>query len=184
MPDNKRNLLLGVCGSIAAYRTPDLAASLRRSDSGFEVRTILSQAAGRFVTPEAVECMSRGKVYTNDDALSGWQPTHIELATWADKALIAPATAATIGKLAHGIAEGLLLETFLALPPDVPRFIAPAMNTHMLHQRSVERNLAQLEEDGFTIIDARVGELACGAQGYGKVASIAEIVQKTQEASN
>lgn len=121
--------------------------------------------------------MSRGEVYTNVDQVDDiWQPTHIKLATWADKALLAPASAATIGKLANGIAEGLLLETFLALPPNVPRYIAPAMNTHMLGQPSVQRNLEQLQGDVFTVISSRSGELACGTTGNGKVASIDDIV--------
>lgn len=174
MPENK-NILLGVSGSIAAYRTPDLAAQLRRS--GCEVKTILSRGAEEFVTKTAIASMSRGEVYTTKDSLSDiWHPTHIELADWADSALVAPATATTIGKLACGIAEGLLAESFLALPPEVPRFIAPAMNGNMLNQPSVQRNLSRLSEDGFTIIAPRAGELACGYEGNGKIANTDKIV--------
>lgn len=175
MPEDKNHLLLGVGGSIAAYRTPDLAAQLRRS--GFEVRTILSRAAGQFVTKTSVAAMSRGPVYTSEDPLTDiWRPTHIELADWADTALVAPATAATIGKLACGIAEGLLAESFLALRPEVKKFVAPAMNGNMLNQPSVQRNLEQLTEDGFTLIASRAGELACGYEGEGKIAEISDIV--------
>lgn len=175
MSESGNRLLLGVGGSIAAYRSPDLAAQLRRS--GFEVRTVLSQAAAQFVTKASIAAMSRGEVFTNEDAMTGiWRPTHIELADWADTALVAPATAATIGRLACGLAEGLLAESFLALRPEVRRFVAPAMNGHMLEQPAVQRNLAQLEEDGFTIIKPRVGELACGYEGAGKIAEIDTIV--------
>ncbi|MGC1177383.1 MAG: flavoprotein [Candidatus Saccharimonadales bacterium] len=169
--------LLGVGGSIAAYRTPDLAAQLRHS--GFEVRTILSRAAEQFVTKTSIASMSRGEVFTAADGLTDvWHPTHIELADWADIALIAPATAVTIGRLACGIAEGLLAETFLALRPEVHKFIAPAMNGNMLHQPAVQRNLNQLQEDGFTIIAPRVGELACGYEGDGKIAQISDIISE------
>jgi len=175
MPKAETHLLLGVTGSIAAYRTPDLAASLRRS--GFAVKTILTKAAEQFVTPMSVASMSRGQVYSNRDRLTDvWHPTHIELADWADIALIAPATAATIGKLACGIAEGLLTETFLALRLEVNKYLAPAMNGHMLEQPSVQRNLDQLTADGYTIIAPRIGELACGYEGAGKIAQIEDIV--------
>jgi len=169
------HLLLGVTGSIAAYRTPDLAASLRRED--FEIKTVLTRAAEQFVTKTSIVSMSRGQVYNSKDALTYvWHPTHIELADWADIALIAPATAATIGKLACGIAGGLLCETFLALRPEVKKYLAPAMNGHMLNQLSVQRNLNQLSDDGYTIIQPRTGELACGYEGQGKIASVKEIV--------
>ncbi len=169
------HLLLGVGGSIAAYRTPDLAAQLRRSN--FEVRTVHSQAAMEFVTKPSVAAMSRGEVYTDEDKMiDTWRPTHIELADWAEAAMIAPATAATIGRLACGIAEGLVAESFLALRPEVPKFIAPAMNGYMLEQPSVQRNLEQLEADGFTIIEPRNGELACGYEGAGKIAKWNEII--------
>jgi phosphopantothenoylcysteine synthetase/decarboxylase len=175
MSEVKKNLLLGVGGSIAAYRTPDLAAQLRRSD--FEIKTVLSRAAEEFVTKTSIASMSRGEVYTNKDKLTGtWHPTHIELADWADIALVAPATAATIGKLANGIAEGLIAESFLALKPEIPKFVAPAMNGNMLNQPSVQRNLNQLSEDGYTVIAPRIGELACGYEGNGKIAKIEEIV--------
>lgn len=175
MSESGNHLLLGVGGSIAAYRTPDLTAQLRHA--GFEVRTILSKSAEQFVTQTSVAAMSRGEVYTSGDALTDiWRPTHIELADWADTAVVAPATAATIGKLACGIAEGLLAESFLALRPEVRKFIAPAMNGNMLNQPSVRRNLEQLEEDGFTMIASRAGELACGYEGNGKIAHISDIV--------
>lgn len=173
---SNKHLLLGVSGSIAAYRSPDLCSSLRRE--GYEVKTILSKSAEQFVTKTSVQTMSHGKVYNNSDQLiDTWHPAHIELADWTEVAIIAPATATTIGKLACGIADGLLTETFLALGPNVQKFIAPAMNGNMLNQPSIQRNLEQLNADGFTIIQTRVGELACGYQGDGKLASTKEIIE-------
>ena len=175
MSEKQPHLLLGVTASIAAYRSPDIAAGLQRS--GFEVKTVLSRAAEKFVTKMSVATMSRGAVYTDADALiDTWRPGHIELADWADIAVLAPATAATIGKLACGIADGLLAETFLALRPEVKRYIAPAMNGNMLRQPAVQRNIAQLSEDGYTIIKPRTGVLACGYEGDGKIASIQDII--------
>jgi phosphopantothenoylcysteine decarboxylase len=181
-PDKQSNLLLGVTGSIAAYRTPDLVTSLRRS--GFIVKTILSDGAKQFVTKDSIAAMSRAPVYDNQDRLTDiWRPTHIELAGWADVALVAPATAKTIGQLALGIADGLLLETFLALPSDTPKLYAPAMNCHMYTQPSVQRNMTQLNQDGYVDIEPRQGELACGDIGIGKIGSIEDIVSAALEQS-
>jgi phosphopantothenoylcysteine synthetase/decarboxylase len=111
-----------------------------------------------------------------------WHPTHIELADWADVALIAPATAATIGRLANGLAQGLIAETFLALRPEVPKYITPAMNGNMLRQPAVQRTIEQLTQDGYTVIPPRIGELACGYEGDGKIAAINDIVTAVQQA--
>lgn len=171
-----KKLLLGVTGSIAAYRTPDLASQLRREN--FEIKTILTSSSEEFVTPLSIASMSRGDVYTNEDrVIDTWHPAHIDLADWAEFALIAPASAATIGRLATGTAEGLLAETFLALPPDIPKFIAPAMNGHMLDQPSVQRSLDLLKQDGYKVIEPRFGELACGYEGLGKIASHQTILE-------
>lgn len=176
------NVLLGVTGSIAAYKTPDLVAEIRRN--GFNVKTILTQASQEFVTPSSIETMSRNKVYTNKTKfIDGWHPAHIELADWADIAVIAPASAATIGKLATGMAQGLLAETFLALPNTTPKILAPAMNGHMLEQPSVQRNIEQLKLDGYQIVEPRTGELACGYQGLGKLAAHQSIIQAIKEST-
>lgn len=172
----KGNVLLGVTGSIAAYRTPDLAAQLRRE--GYNIKTILTPASEEFVTPLSVATMSRGKVFTNKQrVIDIWHPAHIELADWADYALLAPASAVGIGKLATGLADGLLAEAFLALPQKVAKFAAPAMNGHMFEQPSVQRNVSLLESDGWTIIQPRTGELACGYKGLGKIASHQAIIE-------
>lgn len=168
--EKSNNLLLGVTGSIAAYQAPDLTARLRHE--GFAIKTVLTPASEEFVTPLSLATMSRGEVFTNERrVIDTWHPAHIDLADWTDYALLAPASAATIGKLATGLADGLLAETFLALPKTVKKYIAPAMNGHMLEQPAVQRNLLQLEEDGYTIIEPRTGELACGYEGLGKIAS-------------
>ncbi|SDP98977.1 phosphopantothenoylcysteine decarboxylase / phosphopantothenate--cysteine ligase [Lentzea jiangxiensis] len=126
--------------------------------------------------------MSRGEVYTNrDEIMKVWRPGHIELADWAEVAVVVPATAAVIGKLANGIAEGLLCETFLAFRPEVRKVIAPAMNGHMLHQPSVQRNIDSLKEDGYVVISTREGELACGYAGDGKLAAVHDVVNQVKK---
>jgi phosphopantothenoylcysteine synthetase/decarboxylase len=179
MSESRSNLLLGVSGSVSALKAPELSARLRRE--GYDLKTILTKSAQQFTTTDSMLAMSRGEVYDSRQGMTGWRPTHIDLAEWADLALIAPAGAATIGRLACGIAEGLLAETFLALPPEVDRYIAPAMNGHMFNQPSVQRNLIQLEEDGYHVIPSRVGELACGYQGEGKLALIEYIVRSIRK---
>lgn len=174
MSEAKTNLLLGVSGSVSALKAPELSAQLRRG--GYDLKTILTKSAQQFTTADSMLAMSRGEVYDSRQGMTGWRPTHIDLAEWADLALVAPASAATIGRLACGIAEGLLAEAFLALPPEVDRYIAPAMNGHMLNQPSIQRNLKQLEDDGYRIIAPRAGELACGYEGNGKLAFIEDIV--------
>jgi phosphopantothenoylcysteine synthetase/decarboxylase len=180
MTERAPHLLLGVTGSIAAYRTPDLAAKLRRR--GFEVRTILSPAAREFVTKTSLACMARGEVYADEEKLiDNWRPSHIELAEWADVALIAPATAATIGKLALGVCDNLLTDTFMALGPNVQKYFAPAMNTNMYNQPAVQSNIETLKNNGYVFIEPREGELACGVMGKGLMATLDTIVATVVE---
>lgn len=180
---NKSNLLLGVSGSISAYRTPDLACALRRS--GFNVKTVITSSGEEFVTPLSIATMSRGQVLTDKErVLDGWRPAHIDLADWADYALIAPASATTIGRLATGTAEGLLAETFIALPANTPKFIAPAMNGHMFENPGVQRSLDLLLEDGYNLIPPRSGELACGYEGVGKIATHETIIETIKGATS
>ena len=180
MNERAPHLLLGVTGSISAYRTPDLAAKLRRE--GYEVKVILSPSARQFVTKAALACMARGEVYADEEQLiDSWRPAHIELAEWADIALIAPATAATIGKLALGLSDNLLTDTFTALRPDVEKYFAPAMNTNMYNQPAVQDNIKQLRKNGYTLIEPRAGELACGVVGNGLLATLDTIVSTVVE---
>lgn len=174
------NLLLGVSGSIAAYKTPDLVKVLRKNN--FNIKTILTKSSEEFVTKLSVATMSRGEVFTNNERIiDDWRPAHIDLADWADIALVAPASAATIGRLATSLADGLLAETFIALPSGTPKFIAPAMNGNMFDNPGVSRSLDLLADDGYQLIPPRSGELACGYEGNGKIASIETIINTIEE---
>lgn len=170
-----RRVLIAIGGGIAAYKVCEVISSLFKS--GIEVRVILSQASQEFITPLTVTTLSRHPAYT--DKLF-WQPihqrpVHIELGEWADVFVIAPLTANTLGKLAHGLADNLLTNTVLA--SRCPVLLAPAMNTEMWEQQSVQRNWQQLLTDKrFCAVGPDAGLLACDRLGTGRMAEPSEIL--------
>ena len=165
-------VLIGVSGGIAAYKIPDLIRDLKRE--GFEVKVILTPFAEKFVTRLTFETISDG-AYT--DSLWDEKPLlHIELARWADLFMLAPATANTIGKLANGIADNLLLTTALAFGK--PIIVAPAMNTVMYKSFQVKENLRKLSTWGYIIVEPEFGVLACEEVGEGKLASKERLIEE------
>ncbi|MFM7885780.1 MAG: bifunctional phosphopantothenoylcysteine decarboxylase/phosphopantothenate--cysteine ligase CoaBC [Pseudanabaena sp.] len=167
MPVN--HVLIGVSGGIAAYKVCEVVSSLAKR--GIEVRVILTRSAAEFVTPLTFATLSRQPAYTDADF---WQPTngrplHIELAEWADVFLLAPVTANTLAKLAYGMADNLLTNTVLA--SSCPILFAPAMNTAMWLQPTVQENWQKLLKDSrYTAIAPTDGILACDAVGTGRMA--------------
>lgn len=165
MLEGKR-IVVGVCGGIAAYKVADLVSKLRQA--GAVVDVVLTEHAERFVSALTFAALSQRPVYTNL-----WEPTgeaaarHIELGRDADLLLIAPATANTIARLAHGISDDML--TTVALATTAPLLIAPAMETHMYQHPATQANLATLAERGATIIPPESGRLASGEQGQGRL---------------
>jgi phosphopantothenoylcysteine decarboxylase/phosphopantothenate--cysteine ligase len=174
-----RRVLIGIGGGIAAYKVCEVISTLFKA--GVQVRVILSQAAQEFITPLTVTTLSRRPAYTDRDF---WQPiharpAHIELGEWAEVFVIAPLTANTLGKLAHGLADNLLTNTVLA--SRCPVLLAPAMNTEMWEQPSVQRNWQQLLTDGrYHSVGPGLGLLACDRIGAGRMAEPAEIVTSVQ----
>jgi phosphopantothenoylcysteine decarboxylase/phosphopantothenoylcysteine decarboxylase/phosphopantothenate--cysteine ligase len=164
-------ILLGITGSIAAYRAADLAHRFVRD--GHEVDVVFTRHATEFITPLTLRSLTGRPVYT-DDYFSADDIRHVSLAREADVALIAPATANIIGKLANGIADDYLSTIFTALVTPA-RFIAPAMNTNMYDNPIVVANLAKLIAYGWTQIEPQVGLLACGDVGKGALASVDSI---------
>jgi len=163
---DQKNVLLGVSGGIAAYKTPDLVRKL--TAQGANVRVVLTESATHFVSPLSLQAVSGNKVSTqllDEDAEAGMG--HIELARWADMFLIAPATANIIAKLTHGLADDLL--TTLALATKAPIFVAPAMNQQMWAAPATEENMAKLVARGTQILGPAAGEQACGDVGYGRM---------------
>ena len=166
-PVNKPlKIILGVTGGIAAYKIPLLLRLFKKS--GADVQVIMTPSAGRFVTAETLSVLSEKKVLSEffDPAEGTWN-NHVELGLWADAFFIAPATATTIGKMVHGIADNLLLATYLSAR--CPVIIAPAMDLDMYAHDSVTENLHTLECRGVHIIPAEDGPLASGLAGPGRL---------------
>ena len=169
------NIVLGVTGSIAAYKAADLASQLTKV--GHTVHCVLTRAANEFVTPLTLQVLSRQAVLTClEDEKNSWKPGHIELADNADLFLAAPVSANTLGNFAHGLAPDSLSSIYLALPRDTPVLLAPAMNGKMWAHPATQRNVAQLRGDGCHFVDPAEGDLACGYQGIGRLAEIDDIL--------
>lgn len=164
----KNKLLIGITGSIAAYKTVYLIREAVKA--GYEVRVMLTPAAKEFVTPLTLQALSKNKVYTElFDLDAELSMGHIELAKWADLILIAPASANTIANLAYGNANNILTTVSLAKPQDTPILIAPAMNREMYSKLSTKENIKKLKDYGYTILDTAQGEQACGDIGEGRM---------------
>ncbi|MFT4994147.1 MAG: phosphopantothenoylcysteine decarboxylase/phosphopantothenate--cysteine ligase [Paraglaciecola sp.] len=163
---NNQNVLLGITGGIAAYKTPDLVRKL--TALGANVRVVMTHSAKEFVSPLALQAVSGNPVA--DDLLDREAEAamgHIEFARWADKLLIAPASANFMAKLAHGLADDLL--STLCLATSAPIFIAPAMNQQMWHAAATQANLAILCSRNIQILGPAQGEQACGDVGPGRM---------------
>ena len=169
------NVLVGVSGGIAAYKTADLVSKL--VGRGHAVRVVMTRGATRFVGPLTFEALSGHPVMLDALATAAADPTssveHIAWAKWTEVALVAPMTANTLGRLACGLADDALSTVMMALPPRVPCLVAPAMNTAMWEHPAVVRNLRWLEELGRYDVIAPVSKrLACGDVGMGGLADV------------
>lgn len=168
-----KTAVLGVTGSIAAYKAADIASRLTKL--GVEVRVILTSAACEFITPLTMETMSRNPVVTDMfNRETPWEVEHIALAKKADVFLIAPASADFISKAAVGIADDMLTTTLLATA--APVLVAPAMNVAMYENPVIQGNIAALKARGFGFIEPEEGLLACGDVGKGRLAPVDDIV--------
>ena len=175
-----KNIVLGVTGSIAAYKAADLTSQLIKQ--GCDVHVIMTADALRFVTPLAFKTLSRHPVVTDlYDEEEGWKPTHIKLADEADLLLIAPATANTVAKLALGIADDALSCVALALNPKARLLIAPAMNGKMWLHPATQQNVATLKSRGAEFIGPEEGLLSCGYEGLGRLWPVEKVAQRALE---
>ncbi len=172
-----KNVVLGVTGSIAAYKAADLASQLVKT--GCDVHVVMTADALRFITPLPFKTLSRHPVVTDlYDETEGWKPTHIELADQADLLLIAPATAHTIAKLAYGLANDALSCIALALTPQAKTLIAPAMNGKMWLHPATQQNVSTLKARGAEFIGPEAGLLSCGYEGLGRLWPVDEVVKR------
>ena len=168
-----KKIILGVTGSIAAYKSAQLIRLLVKE--GAEVKVIMTALAKEFVTPLTLATLAKNPVIVDffDPTNGNWN-SHVDLGLWADAYLIAPATANTIGKMAAGIADNLLLTTYLSAK--CPVFIAPAMDLDMFAHTAMQRNLETLKSIGNIIIEPSFGELASGLEGKGRMEEPENIV--------
>ncbi len=168
-----REIVLGVTGGIAAYKTADLASKLVQG--GASVTVVMTQNAHRFIGPTTFEALTGRPVYSQMfEPQEHYRGEHIGLARRAELLAIAPASANFLAKLAHGIADDLL--STLALCVTCPVLLAPAMNSEMWKKPAVVRNVAQLRGDGMEIVEPASGWLSCGEVGPGRMAEPDEIV--------
>lgn len=161
-----KNILLGITGGIAAYKTANLIRLFKKS--GANVQVVMTPDSKEFVTPLTLSTLSENPVHSvfSDDETGEWT-NHVELGLWADIFIIAPATANTIGKMANGLCDNLLMATYLSAK--CPLFIAPAMDLDMYKHGTTSENLKKLIINGNNIIDAQIGELASGLIGKGRM---------------
>lgn len=167
----KANVVIAISGGIAAYKIPFLIRLFRKA--GHKVKVVVTKNALNFVTEATLQTLSDNLVYSDMFAGNKDMTEHISIADWADYYIVAPATANIIGKYANAIADDCISTTLLAFDKDV--FLAPAMNTKMYANKGVQNNLQILASRGVNIISPNCGELACGANGDGRMAEPEEI---------
>jgi phosphopantothenoylcysteine synthetase/decarboxylase len=172
MTRSLKKIIVGVTGSIAAYKSADLIR--RFQEQNCDVTVVMTREASEFITPLTLATLSGKDVFTDMFTQSNWRMGHIELAK-ADAIVIAPATANVIGKLANGLADDFL--TTLVISTKAPVFIAPAMNDEMYSNAIVQENCAKLKKHGIKFIEPLKGKLACGVVGVGHLAEVQDIVK-------
>lgn len=169
-----KKILLGITGGIAAYKAAVLTRLLIKE--GAEVQVVMTPVAREFITPLTMATLSKKPVLVDFfDPEDGRWNSHIDLGNWADAYIIAPASANTIAKMAGGIADNLLLTTYLSAS-SAAVFIAPAMDLDMYRHTATQDNIKKLEERDVKIIDPGTGELASGLEGKGRMAEPEDIV--------
>jgi phosphopantothenoylcysteine decarboxylase/phosphopantothenate--cysteine ligase len=173
------NVLLGVSGSVAAYKAVDLASKL--TSAGAKVNTVMTENACRLVGPKTFEAVTKSAVFTSLWNTGGeYKINHINLANWADIVVVAPATANIIGKIANGIYDDMLSTTLCACW-NKPVLLAPAMNNDMWNNPAVQQNVKTLKEMGFELIGPQIGRLANGTEGIGRMSEPGEILEAIEK---
>ena len=168
-------ILFKLSGSISCYKACQLISRLVKENH--EVQTVATPSALKFIGTSTLEGLT-GKAVLSESFKEGRQMAHIDLARWADMAILCPATAHIINALAHGVASGLLGDLFLAYEKEKPYFIVPAMNSKMWHHPCVQESIQTLEKWSVHILETQFGELACGEVGEGKLLEPDDIYEK------
>jgi phosphopantothenoylcysteine decarboxylase/phosphopantothenate--cysteine ligase len=175
---SEKNIILGITGSIAAYKAAYLIRAFVKR--GAKVQVVITPAGKEFITPLTLATLSRNPVisefFSNRD---GTWNSHVDLGLWADAMLVAPASASTIGKMANGVADNMLITTYLSCK--APVFVAPAMDIDMYAHPSTQQNLAKLRSYGNYIIESETGFLASGLEGKGRMSEPDDIVKVLED---
>ena len=174
---NNKNILVGITGSIAAYKAAQLVSTLK--NNGANVKVIMTKASTSFITERTLESISNNKVLV-DESETEESFLHLEVAKWADIILVAPCTANSLNKITKGLGDDLLSTTCLAFKRKI--FIAPAMNPDMWNNSIVQDNLKNISVDKFEIIGPDYGNHACGDVGYGRMSSPDFIIETLSKA--
>ena len=177
----KRTILLGITGSIAAYKSADLASQLKKL--GHDVFCVMTKDASHFITPLTLQTLSQHPVTIDlfEAGEGDWRPSHLQLADTADLLVVSPATANVIAKLAHGIADDALSTIALAVRPETKVLVAPAMNGKMWLHAATQANVKVLQSRGVEFIGPEKGLLACGYEGIGRLWDVGKIVERIQK---
>ena len=174
-----KTIILGVTGSIAAYKAADIVSRLVKKD--IDVHVVMTKNGAELITPLTMQSLSKNRVFV--ETMQEDDPSeiiHVNLPQKVDMILIAPATANIIAKIAHGLADDMLSSMILAAN-DIPKLIAPAMNTRMYENAATQENLRVLKNRGWQEIEPRVSRLACGYEGLGALAEVDKIVKAIEE---
>jgi len=171
-----KNIIIGVCGSISAYKSCEIVREFKKRN--WEVKVIMTEKATKFISPLTLEVLSKNPVYIDMFDRKNYKQDHISLSEFADIILVAPATANIIGKIASGISDDLLTCTIFAFSGTV--IFAPAMNDNMWKNKIVEENVQKLKKYGYKFIGPEKGELASGKVGIGRLAEIKKIIEITE----
>jgi phosphopantothenoylcysteine decarboxylase/phosphopantothenate--cysteine ligase len=173
-------ILLCASASVAVYKACDVASKLYQA--GHELTTVLTPRAAELVSPQLFEAVSGGPALSTEfgEGRRGAMD-HIDLARFAELVVVAPCSADLVGRLANGLSGDLLSTALLAVDSTVPRLLCPAMNPTMLGHPAVQRNLGQLREDGWEVMEPASGHMACGEAGAGRLVEPSEIVARVEE---
>ena len=177
LSQNKKTVLIGITGGIAAYKICELIRLYKKND--YNVKVIATENAFNFVTELTLATLSQSQVYSDNFDIKEYKPEHISLCDEGDILVLAPATANTISKIANGICDNLLTSIICAF--NKPVLIAPAMNTNMWNNPFVQENIKKLSSNGYEFVDPESGYLACGTNGAGRLADINKIYSKSIE---
>lgn len=172
-----KKIVVGVCGSIAAYKSAEIIRELKKKK--WDVQVVLTKEAAYFITPLTLSVLSGRPVYTEMFEIDNFKEDHISLSEFADIILVAPATANIIGKVASGICDDLLTCVIFAFKG--PVVLAPAMNENMWRNPIVQDNVEKLKKSGYYIIPPEKGFLASGKEGIGRLAEISKIISFVEE---